>query len=199
MATSDNTVRHRQSFLPPKEDDMDSGPVEMDEQEQEELITRLKATDSDTIDLYQTLFFGVTFVAICLYFVFTPGFYLSLLAITSLAASAFVLHLPLPNTQTIWTIDLPPTSPIVKFLPALNGALAMVIALQGFATRSSSPPELLLFQVLPICRYHYFVYLRANWQQSCLSSLQWFVGSLLQSTWTSCPDSSTTTKEPKIQ
>jgi hypothetical protein len=155
---SDKSIRHRKPFFPPADDDADSLPEEMDEQEQEELITRLKTLDSSTIDAYQTLFFFITIVCILPYFVFLPGFYLSLLAISSIAASGYTLHLPIPGYEggALWANNLLPNSPINKFLPLLNAVLATVIALPSFTTKVSSSHQLLILHLLPICKYQAF-------------------------------------------
>ncbi|CAH0059345.1 unnamed protein product [Clonostachys solani] len=157
-------ARLRRTFQYPDDNQNDSEgsePEAMDEEEQEALITRLAAENaSRNATFTRVLFYTSLAAAVCYLPSLLLPFYagvtklFSILAVTSLASTAFILH-RLPPTATGIALldggsskpskrqDLPLSmgavqrSPLETYLPYLNLGLITALVLMGVVTKSN--------------------------------------------------------------
>ncbi|VUC35096.1 unnamed protein product [Clonostachys rosea] len=156
-------ARLRRTFQYPDDNHSDSEgsePEAMDEEEQEALITRLTAENaSRNATFTRVLFYTSLSAAVCYLPSLLLPFYagitklFSILAVTSLASTAFILH-RLPPTATGIALldgkgkpsrkqDLPLSmgamqrSPLETYLPYLNLGLISALVLMGMVTKSN--------------------------------------------------------------
>ncbi|KAK3065572.1 hypothetical protein LTS18_000049 [Coniosporium uncinatum] len=111
------TTRLRKAFKYPDDEDQDDAPDEMDEQEQEALITDLAAQDMSRTAAYTKAFLVLPLVALLPYLpslVYPTSTALgtnAFLSIVSLAQSAYILYkLPLSTpsrTDDLWALVVP--------------------------------------------------------------------------------------------
>ncbi|MCJ1308424.1 hypothetical protein MMC25_002077 [Agyrium rufum] len=170
--------RLRKTFhYPADESDDDDLPHELDEEEQENLIEKLRKEEADKNTLYLRIFLAIPLVAAL---AFLPSFFLagsnsgrllSILSITSLLASAYTL-LMIPNVQpsrpeqrqrSIPFFE-PLQSPINLYLSYLNGALSFLIALNSLAQGRSSAGDIFwMLWLLPAGRWTIFNNIARNY------------------------------------
>jgi hypothetical protein len=160
-------TRLRKTFKYPSDDERsDNSHDEMDEEEQEHFIASLKARESAENGKY-TLIFSVLPLTVTppfIYYLFARSGLrsmplLCLLAITSLAASAYTMRfIPLYSASSPSRAQLArpalfvdSDSPVQTLLPWLNLAIALFLLLTswGVKGRSSAPDALWLFLLLP--------------------------------------------------
>ncbi|KAM4060627.1 hypothetical protein HRG_001823 [Hirsutella rhossiliensis] len=153
------TARLRRTFHYPDDSDSDSQPDAIDEQEQEDVIARLAAENTARNARFRRLLVALPLLAALPYLpllVRPRVSLLALLALTSLSATAYLLHRLPPHLTGIapldaWTRVAPsrdaraalrprpplPTahgSPLETYLPYLNAGLAAVLVLMGMLT-----------------------------------------------------------------
>ncbi|KAK5455175.1 hypothetical protein LTS15_005895 [Exophiala xenobiotica] len=181
-----NTTRVRKAFKYPSDDDgTDILHDELDDQdaeEQENLLTKLRASESSTNAQY-TLIFTVLPLIVSLPFFWYLSIsttrtmaLLCLLSITSLGASAYIMHfVPIPGSSSSSSSSSqsgrrpPPSSvfgtgtgsgqqlmvwdktPINQYLPYLSGSISalLLLAAWGYRSRTDVPEGLWLFLLLP--------------------------------------------------
>ncbi|KAJ9497911.1 hypothetical protein LTR99_002915 [Exophiala xenobiotica] len=182
-----DTTRVRKAFKYPSDDDgTDVSHDELDEQdtlfittEQENLLTKLRASESSTNAQY-TLIFTVLPLIVSLPFFWYLSIsttrtmaLLCLLSITSLGASAYIMHfVPIPGSSSSSSRSgrrPPPSSvfgtgtrsgqrlmvldetPINHYLPYLSGSISalLLLAAWGYQSRTDVPEGLWLFLLLP--------------------------------------------------
>ncbi|KAF4512809.1 hypothetical protein G6O67_000147 [Ophiocordyceps sinensis] len=160
------TARLRRTFHYPADSDSDSQPDAIDEQEQQDVIARLAAQNAARNARFCRLLLALPFLAAlpCLPLLVRPrASLLALLALTSLSATAFLLHRLPPHVTGIAPLDArtrdsgaagaarsvrgaPPSrsrlpgpltagaSPLETHLPYLNAGLAAVLVFMGMLT-----------------------------------------------------------------
>jgi len=180
-----NTTRVRKAFKYPSDDDgTDVSHDELDEQEQENLLTKLRASESSTNAQY-TLVFTVLPLIVSLPFFWYLSIsttrtteLLCLLSITSLGASAYIMHfVPIAGSSSsssssssaaarsgqrqppssvfgTWgspLLTVSDQSPINQYLPYLSGSISalLLLAAWGYRSRTDVPEGLWLFLLLP--------------------------------------------------
>jgi hypothetical protein len=169
MAT---TARLRQAFKYPAADP--TAPA-LDEQEQAELITQLRAHDATTTALYRHLFAAIPLLAglLTVYHQLTSptnlGLPTTLLVLSSLGATSYTLYaIPLPRAQTERAYgerygSADGLSPLQRYLVPLNALLACFLTIGGAAAiqhgqaRAWEDGE--VFAVLPFCKFCVFRWL----------------------------------------
>lgn len=159
------TTRLRQTFHYPHDSDSDSGaPEGLDEEEQENLITHLAASDASNTQLYTYLLLLLPLLPLFLYIrqlFSTTTFIPSVCAISSLVATAYTLYyIPLPPASASSTLPSKGSGkaaardfegrkawlditggggeddgPVKKYIVPLNLALCVVLALQELVAR----------------------------------------------------------------
>lgn len=162
-----DATRLRKTFKYPSDDEgsIDSHD-EMDEEEQEHLLSSLKAKEASENEQY-TLIFSILPLTVTppfIYYLFAGSRLrsmplLCLLAITSLAASAYTMKfIPLYSASSPGRAQLArpalfvdSESPVQTLLPWLNLAIAVLLLLTSWAVqgRASAPDALWLFLLLP--------------------------------------------------
>lgn len=133
------TTRLRKTFRYPA--DSDSDP-DLDEQDQETLISSLTTNDKTTTSFYRRAFVPLPLVSLLLYLpaIFAPSssraFFIASLSLTSLVGTAWILYyLPLEGEEddaqkkkpVLWKGDA--RGPVERYIVALNGALSGLLAL----------------------------------------------------------------------
>ena len=162
-----DATRLRKTFKYPSDHEFsDYSHDEMDEQEQEHLITSLKVKEATENEQY-TLIFSVLPLTVAppfIYYLFEgSGFrslpLLCLLSITSLVSSAYTMRfIPIYSASAPGKAQLArpalfvdSDSPVQTLLPWLNLAIAVLLVLTSWAVRgkASAPEALWLFLLLP--------------------------------------------------
>jgi hypothetical protein len=164
--------RKRRPFKPPTDSDSDSSlPAYIDDQEQDTLISTLRATDTSTTAFYQRLFLLVPLAALLPYFF--PHFFpttnpqatlpthswwsVNVPCVTSILVSAYMLvRLPLPGAQLGWAdwvgiVRNAGDSPIARVGP-FNALLVVVVSLRGYVLYARGQGSWLL-GMLPLCKF----------------------------------------------
>lgn len=153
------TARLRRTFQYNADDDADSQPDAMDEQgqhashkpntlltstEQESLIEELSATNAARNAQFTTFLLALPLLT-TLPYLSTLLRLPSMLSLTSLLSTAFILRRLPPGVTGIapldaWsrTRDDVVRSPLETYLPYLNGALAIMLAIMGFFTERTA-------------------------------------------------------------
>ncbi|KAJ9619490.1 hypothetical protein H2203_008268 [Taxawa tesnikishii (nom. ined.)] len=130
------TARVRKTFHYPTEED-DSAPSDLDEEEQEQLITTLRTRDDSNTGFYKRAFLALPLLSLLIYLPTLSSassarsVILTLLSWTSLLSTVYILHYAPPRQR-----DRPGHSrvevsggPIDQYLPWLNAGLSAVLAL----------------------------------------------------------------------
>ena len=161
------TTRLRKTFKYPSDNEnSDDSHDEMDEEEQEHLITSLKAKEASENEQY-TLVFSILPLIVTLPFIYHlfagSGLrsmpLLCLLSITSLLSSAYTMRfIPIYSASAPGKAQLArpalfvdSDSPVQTLLPLLNLVIAVLLLLISWAVkgRASAPEALWLFLPLP--------------------------------------------------
>lgn len=145
-------TRLRKTFQYPADNsDDDDIPKNLDEEEQEKLIAKLRAEDDERNEEYKRIFLAVSSVSAMAY---VPALIMSrliqarlisLLCMTSLVATAYILAFvpntrpKLPNRVKVKRHVEPDSGPVHQYISYLNGALSLLCALNAISTYLSSP------------------------------------------------------------
>jgi len=136
--------RLRKTFQYPSDADSEDEPTDLDEQEQEELITSLHTRDESSNLFYQRAFLSLPLLSTLVYLpalVFAlPArqVLLAFLSISSLLCTAYILHFIPPRAASnpdskgkrpLFRTQAHPDGPIEEYLPWLNAALSSIMAL----------------------------------------------------------------------
>lgn len=129
------TTRVRKAFRYPSDSDDENEPDELDEEHQERLISDFRTQDAKKNNLYRNLFLAIPVLA-AIYFVFAllasstaRARWISMLSVSSLACTAYVLHfLPIQGPdrkgkRPIYQIEAE-KGPVERYLVYLNASLA---------------------------------------------------------------------------
>ncbi|KAM0287954.1 hypothetical protein ACHAQH_000021 [Verticillium albo-atrum] len=157
MATRGASARLRKTFHYPADSDSDaSQPEAIDEQEQESLIARLAAENSSRNATFRLLLLPLPLVSLLPYLLAFPPSFPTLLAATSLLATAYLLYTQPPDKTGLRAVDdwrrpatakrerqrrgaapfvLEERGPLDAYLPILNLGLCAVVALMGAFAR----------------------------------------------------------------
>ncbi|KAF8418513.1 hypothetical protein EV426DRAFT_577468 [Tirmania nivea] len=138
-------ARLRTALHYPSDSDTDSLPSHMDEEEQEALLRRLRQSDTSTNEFYSTLF-SLLFVLPAIYsllILLRKPTLISVLALSSLGITAYtVKFVPVSGARTSGGAEGEGKisiggggGPIERFLPVLNGVLAVVVGLGAYLQR----------------------------------------------------------------
>ncbi|KAH8601027.1 hypothetical protein B0O99DRAFT_610118 [Bisporella sp. PMI_857] len=154
------SARLRKTFRYPTDNDSDDSlPEAMDEQEQENLIAQLSRQTQSQNKLYAQILLVLSLLCIPPYIptLFYPSTsILSLLSISSLLSTAFLIHILPPTKTSISFLDAlssPPSNsrgsgvgikgnvyeaqgPLEKYLPYLNGVLCILLGILGTVFRA---------------------------------------------------------------
>ncbi|KAE9978001.1 hypothetical protein EG328_007217 [Venturia inaequalis] len=143
------TTRLRKAFKYPTDEESDSQPEDLDEEEQEVLIKTFIDNDAAKTEAYKKAFLFLPILSLLLYApaLLPPSsttFLRTLLSITSLSLTTYALHLLPTRSQTQKTT--PDTTrysseigPLKKYLDHLNAGLSVVLLL--FALRAKQKGE----------------------------------------------------------
>lgn len=149
--------RLRKTFEYPDSDDSDE---DVDEEHQELLIAQLQADDARKSELYRNLFLSIPFSAVIFYFITLLSArnarqrLISLLAISSLASTAYILYYqPLEKEdkkgkRALYAVEAG-KGPVERYLGALNAALAGVLLLAAVVSWRAGRGEEALREALP--------------------------------------------------
>ena len=160
------TARIRKAFRYP--DDADNEPPELDEEEQEKLIADLQQQDTDNSKIYSTIYATIPAAAalFTLYTLLTASTsrqaLIALLSLSSLLATNYIfLMLPAKapdkkGKKPVYLAEMEQT-PITRYLPTLNGALAAVTLLASITSWYRGQIDDAVTQALPfggwlVCR-----------------------------------------------
>ncbi|KAM0335243.1 hypothetical protein ACHAQA_000287 [Verticillium albo-atrum] len=157
MATRGASARLRKTFHYPADSDSDtSQPEAIDEQEQETLIASLAAENTSRNATFRLLLLPLPVVSLLPYLLAFPPSFPTLLAITSLLATAYLLYAQPPDKTGLRVVDdwvqpaaaqrakqrrgaapfvLEEKGPLDIYLPILNLGLSAVVALMGTFTK----------------------------------------------------------------
>ncbi|TKX18534.1 hypothetical protein C1H76_9323 [Elsinoe australis] len=141
-------TRLRKTFKYPTDDsdsDARNPEDELDDEQQEAIISSLREKDESSIKLWTTLFTALPLVAALF---FLPSLFttrsrdalISILSITCLSSTAYTMYFIPTRTPELSTslsgrrqramlVDM--ESPVAKYLPRMNGGLASVLGLLG--------------------------------------------------------------------
>ncbi|KAK4692384.1 hypothetical protein P7C71_g4811, partial [Lecanoromycetidae sp. Uapishka_2] len=139
-------TRLRKTFhYPADNSDEDDAPREMDEEEQEKLIKNLEKEDDERNEQWKRIFLAIPAIATASYIPtlimsrVVQAKLLSLLSITSLIATAYIL-LFVPNTRPMPAKVAKPShqfqtelGPVKQYVVILNGGLSFLITLNAIA------------------------------------------------------------------
>ncbi|KAI4234431.1 MAG: hypothetical protein L6R40_006750 [Gallowayella cf. fulva] len=130
----------RKAFYSAGEDEVDDElPEDFDEEEQENLIAQLKKQDEANNILFRRIFLAMPVISVVTFLptlLAAPLFrmrLISFLSISSLLFTAYTLiRVPSTGATRKQTVASDPLSPLHQYGPYLNGALSMLIGLNGF-------------------------------------------------------------------
>ena len=154
------TTRLRKAFKYPREDDSEDEANELDEEHQEKLIADLQAKDAGKNELYRKAFVAIPLVA-AVYFLYAfvtastaRQRLIALMSISSLACTAYILQF-LPTDaperkgkRPLYQVEAA-KSPIEKYLPYMNMALAGLLLLAATLSWSKHSREDAWREALP--------------------------------------------------
>lgn len=159
-------TRLRKTFHYPTEDAEE--PLALDEEEQDNLIHDLRARNTRTNQQYQLYFLALPILSAIPYIplLFTTQKLLSLLSITSLACTAYLLHFLPPGKTGIPIIDGRNAGPrgiqkddgrgpLLRYLPYMNLGLGGILLLSPLVAggKSADQEYAQLLHVLPLGIY----------------------------------------------
>ncbi|CAF9910209.1 MAG: hypothetical protein ALECFALPRED_006419 [Alectoria fallacina] len=162
------TTRLRRTFRYPADNSEDDDiPTDLDEEEQEKLIAKLRAEDDERNGEYKHVFLAVPCVSAMTYIptLIMPGLgqakLVSLLCMTSLIATAYILALA-PNTRpespngakSKRSLEVKP-GPVHQYISYLNCALSLLCALNAnnFRDKQGVHDGFWLLCLLPVGRW----------------------------------------------
>lgn len=141
-----STTRLRKTFHYPA-DTSDSDHDDLDEQEQEEVITNLRTRDEDSTQFYRKVFLPLPILASLIYLpsIFTfhatrRDVFIALLAISAMISTAWILWFFPPKMppradykgkRPMYAVQYQAEGPIEEYLPILTGALVVTLAMVG--------------------------------------------------------------------
>lgn len=176
------STRVRKAFKYPS--DEEDEPDDLDEEHQEKLISELQTQDAQRNELYRKLFIAIPLIA-ALFFIYTFLFnsasaqkrLLSLLALTSLVCTAYILHFqPLEAPQRKGKIPMyqldAAKGPIEKYLAHLNAGLAGLLLLAAGLDWSRGAQENAFREALPMIIFGLTMFVRQQLAPLDLEELQ---------------------------
>jgi len=158
-----STTRLRKTFAYPTEEE-DSEPDDLDETEQEDVITTLRSKDTSSSQFYKQAFLPLPLVAAIVYLpsLLTSrsraDFLLAVLSISSLASTAYVLWYFPPRIPTqplvrgktpVYALHYQADGPIEEYLPWLNGVMSALLAMMAGVDYRRGRPEDMWRGLLP--------------------------------------------------
>ncbi|KXT17598.1 hypothetical protein AC579_10136 [Pseudocercospora musae] len=181
MSTRSAATRLRKTFKYPSEDDDSSS--ELDEEQQEKLISDLQTSDAAKNDIYRKIFLALPLLA--LLFSLTTFIsagsararLLSLLSATSLACSAYVLHY-MPIEKPARRGKIPQyqieaaKGPVEKYLPWMNGVLVGILGLAAIVSYGKGNVEDVGREILPAAMFGLIMFVRKQLAPLDLEELQ---------------------------
>jgi len=156
-------ARLRKAFKFPADEDSDSQPEDLDEEEQEELIKTFVENDATKTEAYKKAFLALPVLSLFLYIPTllhptTTNFLPTILSFTSLSCTIYILYTipsrptssqPKPSSTFLQTT--PPQSPLEKYLPHLNATLCIVLLLAAWRAKlaGAEREEEMYLSILP--------------------------------------------------
>ncbi|KAI9678168.1 MAG: hypothetical protein M1817_006113 [Caeruleum heppii] len=152
--------RLRKAFRYPNEetdDDDDELTEALDEEEQENLIARLRMQNEAHDGLYMNLFLALPLLLIVPFALRLPGSpLLAMLSITSLLSTAYIMRFipigagdvkgkkPMRSNLDVWTAQ---GGPVEIYLPWLNGAVCALLLLGSLSQKKAGHSEWMMWTV----------------------------------------------------
>ncbi|MCJ1243501.1 hypothetical protein MMC30_000698 [Trapelia coarctata] len=143
------TTKLRKTFKYPADDsEEDDSPEALDEEEQEKLIAKMREENDERNQEYLRLFLAVPLISVMTFLpavMMSPLYQAKLISffcVSSLLASAYMLVF-VPNDRgggtsqprEVFTTFATDSKPIHKYLPYLNGALSLLLAINAINWR----------------------------------------------------------------
>ncbi|KAF6227732.1 hypothetical protein HO173_012062 [Letharia columbiana] len=168
-------TRLRETFQYPADNsDDDDTPKNLDEEEQEKLIAKLRVEDDERNEEYKRIFLAVPSVSAMAYIPtlimssLVQAKLVSLLCITSLTATAYILaFVPITRHKSLNRVKSkkrlePMSGPVHQYISYLNGTLSLLCALNSiiFRDKQGVHDGFWLLCLLPVVSFAFIILAR---------------------------------------